>query len=165
VLLTDERGLLMIGLEPALNGLSHRALAIWATSAGEPARGIEPRCARLRRECLTMRRCRQWWPRREYRRCELNAVTSRYKREAVIPDGRRHEGPGCSGEVRTRDHLRMKELHYRRAPLHSWGDGGDSNPLISGTTTRRIDHFCFRHSASRGTRTPALLGVNQLLCR
>jgi hypothetical protein len=25
----------------------------------------------------------------EYRRCELNAVTSRYKREAVIPDGRR----------------------------------------------------------------------------
>jgi hypothetical protein len=90
----------------------------WGSRAGVEHRVIETRPSGCRPDVLPL----SLMP-HEYRRCELNAVTSRYKREAVIPDGRRHESVNlrCSGEVRTRDQLRMKEPHYHRAPLHRWG--------------------------------------------
>jgi hypothetical protein len=44
-----------------------------------------------------------------------------------------------------------------------WGDRGDSNPLIPGSTTRCIDHFCFGQRRRPGNRTPSRLCVGQLL--
>lgn len=56
----------------------------------------------------------------------------------------------------------MRTSSARAAP-RCWGDGGDSNPLVPGFTTRCIDRFCFRQRRRPGNRTLSRLCVGQLL--
>jgi hypothetical protein len=57
----------------------------------------------------------------------------------------------------------LREPSSARAALRKWGDRGDSNPLVTRSTTWRIDRFCFGHSPPSGNRTPSRLLVRQLL--
>lgn len=74
-------------------------------------------------------------------------------RQAVGRDGRHRTSAGCL--------MRAAAVHASRR----WGDRRASNPLMTGTTTRRLDHFGFGHSARGGLRSPDSRRVKAVLYR